>query len=115
MDYIRTETNGQLTFSQSTDFQLIPSCLYRFHNTVIITAVAESGRTVVCFHGEMALLEEERICTCGCRMHKNNSLDNEFRNLCIGGNLNRVIFPHLQLRCPKCSITKQQYISFKAL
>ena len=114
MDYIRTDSNGQLTFSQSTDFLSIPSCLYGFHNTETTTAVAESGRTVVCFHGEMELPEEERICTCGCRMHKNNSPDIELRHLCIGGNLSRVIFPHLQLRCPKCNATKQQYISFKA-
>lgn len=114
MDYIRTEANGQLTFSQSTDFLSIPSCLYGFHNTETTTAVAESGRTVVCFRGEMELTDEERICTCGCRMHKNNSPVIELRHLCIGGNLSRVIFPHLQLRCPKCNSTKQQYISFKA-
>ena len=47
-------------------------------------------------------------------MHKNNSPDIELRHLCIGGNLSRVIFPHVQLRCPKYNATKQQHISFKA-
>lgn len=114
MYYIRTEANGQLVFSQSTDFLSIPSCLYGFHNTETTTAAAESGRTVVCFHGELEFPEEERICTCGCRMHKNNCPEIELRHLCIGGNLSRVIFPHLQLRCPKCGITKQQRTPFKA-
>ena len=33
MDYIRTEADGQLTLTQSTEFLFIPSCLYGFHNT----------------------------------------------------------------------------------
>lgn len=49
MDYIRTEANGQLTFSQSTDFLSIPSCLYGFHNTKTSTAVAESAELLCAF------------------------------------------------------------------
>jgi transposase len=32
----------------------------------------------------------------------------------MGGNLSGLLFPHNQLRCPKCGATKSQYISFKA-
>ena len=32
MDYIRTDTEGQLVFEHSSEYMLIPSCLYGFHN-----------------------------------------------------------------------------------
>ena len=47
-------------------------------------------------------------------MHINSHPDIYIRHLCIGGNLSGILFPHNQLRCPKCGATKSQYISFKA-
>ncbi|MBO5615939.1 MAG: ISL3 family transposase [Prevotella sp.] len=47
-------------------------------------------------------------------MHINSHPDIYIRHLCIGGNLSGLLFPHNQLRCPKCGATKSQYISFKA-
>ena len=114
MDYIRIEADGQLAFTQSTDFLFIPSCLYGFHNTETTVETAKSGRTIYCHKGTLALPEEERICSCGRRMHINSHPDIYIRHLCIGGNLSGLQFPHNQLRCPKCGATKSQSISFKA-
>ena len=114
MDYIRTEADGQLTLTQSTEFLILPSCLYGFTNTETTVKTAKSGRVVYCHKGTLDLPEEERICTCGRRMHINTHLDISIRHLCIGGNLSCLIFPHNQLRCPECGATKSQFISFKA-
>ena len=114
MDYIRTEADGQLTLTQSTKFLILPSCLYGFTNTETTVKTAKSGRVVYCHKGTLDLPEEERICTCGRRMHINTHPDISIRHLCIGGNLSCLIFPHNQLRCPECGATKSQFISFKA-
>ena len=114
MDYIRNEADGQLTFSQSTDFLFIPSCLYGFHNTETTVEKSKSDKTVYCHRGILVLPEEERLCTCGQRMHINSSKDIYIWHLNIGGSLSCLCFPHNQLRCPKCGATKSQYISFKA-
>lgn len=114
MDYIRTEADGQLAFTQSTEFLFLPSCLYGFHNTETTVEKAKSGRNIYCHRGTLSLPEEERICACGQRMHINSHPDIYLRHLCIGGNLSGLLFPHNQLRCPKCGATKSQYISFKA-
>ena len=114
MDYIRTEADGQLTLTQSTKFLILPSCLYGFTNTETTVKTAKSGRVVYCHKGTLDLPEEERICTCGRRMHINTHPDISIRHLCIGGNLSCLIFPHNQLRCPECGTTKSQFISFKA-
>ena len=114
MDYIRPTENGQLVFEQSTDYLRIPSSLYGFHNTNTITRTADSGREVFCFQGTLELTEAERKCDCGRRMHINAHPDITLRHLCIGSTLSCIRFPHNQLRCPKCSAVKQQFISFKA-
>ena len=114
MDYIRTEADGQLTLAQSTEFLILPSCLYGFNNTETTVETAKSGRLVYCHKGTLDLPEEERICTCGRRMHINSHSDIYIRHLCIGGNLSGLSFPHNQLRCPECGATKSQYISFKS-
>ena len=114
MDYIRTEENGQLVFTQSFDYLLLPSRLFGFHNTSTELLTAVSGREIVCFKGTMDLSENDRSCSCGARMHVNNHPDICLRHLPIGGSLSNIIFPHNQLRCPKCGATKSQYISFKA-
>ncbi len=114
MDYIRTEADGQLTLAQSTEFLILPSCLYGFNNTETTVETAKSGRLVYCHKGTLDLPEEERICTCGRRMHINSHSDIYIRHLCIGGNLSVLSFPHNQLRCPECGATKSQYISFKS-
>ena len=114
MDYIRVDADGQLTLTQSTEFLFLPSCLYGFHNTETTVETARSGRTVYCFAGTLDIPEEERLCTCGHKMHINTSHDIYLRHFNIGRDLSALRFPHNQLRCPKCGATKSQYISFKA-
>ena len=46
MDYIRTDTAGQLVFEHSSEYLLIPSCLYGFHNNETIARTSKSGRSV---------------------------------------------------------------------
>ena len=114
MDYIRTREDGQLVFEQSTEHLLIPSCLYGFHNTETTVEKSKSERIIYCHRGTLSLPEEERICTCGQRMHINSSNDIVLWHLNIGSSLSCLRFPHNQLRCPKCDATKSQFISFKA-
>ncbi len=115
MDYIRTEANGQLVFTQSEEYLHIPSSLYGFHNTETTVETAESGRIVYCFKGTVTLDDEERICEhCGKKMHINAHRNINLRHIPFGGNLTIVSFPHNQLRCSNCGATKSQYISFKA-
>lgn len=118
MDYIRTEASGQLSFTKSTDYLKIPSCLYEFHNTETTTALTESGRTLICFKGELSQDEEDvRYCNrCGCRMHINARPVVTLRHLNFGGNLTNLEFPHIQYRCskPGCGATVSPYVSFKA-
>ena len=114
MNYIRSEADGQLVFSETTESLMIPSMLYGFHNTSTSTETAVSGRTVFAFHGTVDLPDDERFCSCGCKMHVNNSPDVELRHVPFGSNLTCVIFPHRQLRCPECGATKSQFVSFKA-
>ena len=115
MNYIHSEADGQLAFAESTEFLRFPSCLYGFHNTVTTVESARSGRTVFCFRGELDVADEDRRCPCcGSRMHVNSHPDVYVRHLCIGGNLSGLLFPHNQLRCPRCGATRSQHIPFKA-
>jgi transposase len=114
MDYIRTEADGQLAITQSSEFLLFPSCLYGFHNTSTETKTSKSGRTVHVCKGILDVSEEDRTCTCGCRMNINNHPDIVLSHLCLGGSFSCVVFPHNQFRCPKCGATKTQFIPFKA-
>ena len=114
MNYIRTEADGQLAFAETTESLMIPSMLYGFHNTSTEIETAVSGRDVFVFRGALDLLDEERYCSCGCRMHVNNSTDINLRHIPFGSTLTCVVFPHIQLRCHKCGATKSQFISFKA-
>ena len=116
MEYIRAEANGQLFLEPQTKEHLrIPSFLYGFKNEETTTETAQSGRTVFCFRGRLAVEEEDRVCKCGKRMHINAHPDIVLRHLCIGGNLSCVLFPHNQFKCPACGATKSQFISFKAI
>jgi hypothetical protein len=47
-------------------------------------------------------------------MHINAGPEIKLRHLPFGGDLSSLVFPHNQLRCPKCGATKSQYISFIA-
>ena len=69
MDYIRNGADGQLIFSQSTDFLKIPSCLYGFMNHSTTTELTKSGRTAFCFQGELDASEEDITWHCGCKLH----------------------------------------------
>lgn len=115
MDYIRTEADGQLIFTQSDDFLKIPSCLYGFVNESTTTETAESGRTVILFEGTLMAANENPVCDCcGAKMHVNNHPRIELRHLPVGGYLSSVSVTRNQYVCPKCGATKTQYISFKA-
>ena len=114
MDYIRKEADGQLAITQSTDFLMIPSCLYGFSNTSTVVKTSESGKTVFCFEGLLDSSEENITCSCGSRMHINNHPGITLRHLPFGGNLSCVSFKRNQYACPKCKNTKMQFISFKA-
>ncbi len=72
MDYIRKEADGQLALTQSTEFLMIPSCLYGFSNKNTVVKTSESGRTVFCFEGTLNASEENTICSCGSKIHVNN-------------------------------------------
>lgn len=114
MDYIRTDAEGQLTFTQSTDFLRIPSCLYGFENKNTSTHYSESGRPVFCFEGILADDEESSVCYCGAKLHVNNHVSVMLRHLPFGGNLSCVNLTRKQYRCSKCGSTKMQYVSFKS-
>ncbi len=114
MDYIRKEADGQLTFTQSTDFLKIPSCLYGFYNTETETQTAKSGRTILCFKGSLYSDEEDTSCICGAKMHVNNHPSITLNHLPFGRYLTSVNFTRNQYCCPKCGKTKTQFISFKA-
>lgn len=113
MDYIRSSENGQLVFTQSTDFLKIPSCLYGFMNHSTTTETTKSGRTAFCFHGELDAREDDIICQCGCKMHVNNHPGISLCHLPFGSYLSKVKFKRNQYLCPKCGKTKMQFISFK--
>jgi transposase len=114
MDYIRKQANGQLAFTQSTEFLMIPSCLYGFTNTSTTTETAVSGRTVLCFHGTLKTDEENTTCKCGCHMHINNHPDITLQHLPVGGYLTCVKLTRNQYFCSKCHKSYTQFISFKA-
>ena len=114
MDYIRKEADGQLAFTQSTDFLKIPSCLYGFHNETTTVKTAYSGRQVFCFEGTLDASEEDLTCTCGSKMHVNNHPGITLRHLPFGSRLSCFTFSRNQYVCPKCRNTRMQFISFKA-
>ena len=88
MDYIRTEADGQLIFTQSTDFLKIPSRLYGFVNESTSTGIAESGRTVILFNGVLMADDENPACDCcAAKMHVNNHPHITLGHLPFGGYL----------------------------
>ena len=115
MNYIHTEADGQMVFSQErSTFLMIPSSLDKFNNTTTTTEVSKSGRTVYCFNGTLDD-DMDRTCSrCGSRMHVNNHLDCELRHLSFGNALTVVKFRKLQLRGPVCGSTILQEVPFKA-
>lgn len=108
------EADGQLIFTHSTEFLMIPSCLYDFHNATTSVKAAKSGRTVFCFEGSLDVSEENLFCSCGSKMHVNNHPYINLRHLPFGSSLSCVTFSRNQYACPKCGTTKMQFISFKA-
>lgn len=116
MDYIRADAAGQLVFEHSSEYLLIPSCLYGFHNIETMAGTSKSGRSVYVHYGSVELPAEERICEhCGSRMHINSHPEITLQHLPVGGHLSALRLPHNQLRCPLCGETKGQYIAFKAV
>jgi len=115
MNYIHTNADGQMEFSQeSHSFLMIPSTLKGFNNTDTTTKTSRSGRTVYSFNGELED-DMDRTCPyCQSKMHVNNHIDVNLRHLNFGGALTAVQFRKLQLRCPHCGTTAMQEIPFKA-
>ena len=72
MDYIRTKENEQATFTHSTEFLLVPSSLYGFHNTETNVRESKSGRDVFCHTGLLEIPEEERIVIAPLKRQRNN-------------------------------------------
>ena len=105
MDYIRTEADEQLAFTQYTEYLFVPSCFYGFHNAEITVETAKSGRIIYCHREALNIPEDERLCSCGQRMHVNSHSDIYIRHLSIGGDLSGFLFPH-NYRCPRCGGTK---------
>ena len=114
MNYILPEANGQLKFGFSETFLMIPSCLPGFTNSDTDTLSTQSGRSAFLLKGSMELAESERVCTCGCRMHKNTSTNVTLRHLPFGSSYTALNFDKAQLFCPECKATKMQYIPFAA-
>lgn len=114
MDYTLTQTDGQPPVEEIVGQLMIPSALYGFQNTDTVCGRSKSGRDVFCFVGEIQLQEEERNCTCGCRMHLNDHPRLTLRHLPFGSTLSCVRFPHHQLVCPNCGASKMQDVSFQA-
>lgn len=107
MDYIRTDADGQLTLTQSTDFLMIPSCLYGFVNESTSTGRSASGRTVIRFSGSLQADNEDLTCRCcGTKMHVNNHPGITLRHLPFGGYLSDVSFTRTQYICPECRNTR---------
>ena len=116
MDYIRTDADGQLTLTKSTEFLKIPSCLYGFVNESASTGLAASGRTVIRFSGSLQADNED--VTCGCcakKMHVNNHPGITLRHLPFGGYLSDVSFDRIQYVCTGCGSTRMQYVSFNVV
>ncbi len=114
MNYSYTYTESQAQNNEIPGMMHIPSLLYGFHNTTTTTGHSRSGRTVFCLEGEIELPEEERICSCGQRMHLQGSRPLTLRHLCVGGNLSCVRFPRARLHCPCCGASKMQNVLFQA-
>ena len=115
MDYIRTDADGQLTLTKSTDFLMIPSCLYGFVNESTTTGMSASGRNVIRFCGSLQTGDEDLRCSsCRAKMHVNNHPGITLRHLPFGGYLSNVSLTRNQYVCPRCGNTRMQYISFKA-
>lgn len=93
---------------------MMPSTLPGFTNTDTETLSTQSGRPAFFFKGSMELAESERVCTCGCRMHKNASTNVTLRHLPFGNSFTMLNFDKTQLFCPKCKATKMQHIPFAA-
>lgn len=115
MDYIRTEARGQEIFEHSSEYLLIPSSLYGFHNSETTEETSKSGRCMFVYRGWLEVSAEERVCEhCGSRMHINDHPNITLQHLPVGGHQSVLRLPHNQLRCPHCGATKGQDISFKA-
>ena len=114
MDYTRIDANGQLVFTQSFDFLMIPSFLHGFQNNATPTKPATSGRTAFSFEGTLDTFEEDRVCSCGTKMHINDHPEITLRHLPFGSSLSCVHFERNRYVCPRCGKTKLQPICFKA-
>ena len=115
MQYTFTEPNEQLTFTESSDYLMIPCTLQGFHNTETTTHKSVSGRDIFLFRGTLDECPDDRKCpVCGSRMHVHAHNNVTLRHLPFGSNLSSVLIPRIQFQCSECRFTKSQTISFKA-
>ena len=114
-DYSQTASAGQSTAESDCCYLRIPSILPGFiYDDETTEHTSESGREVYWFEGKLRMPEEELVCKCGCRMHRNQKSNVHLRHIPIGGAFTDICVEHYQLRCPKCHATKNQNIRFKA-
>ena len=114
-DYSQTASAGQSTAESDCCYLRIPSILPGFiYDDETTEHTSESGREVYWFEGKLKMPEEELVCKCGCRMHRNQKSNVHLRHIPIGGAFTDICVEHYQLRCPKCHATKNQNIRFKA-
>lgn len=101
MNYTHTESDGQLSFSETrSSFLSIPSRLEGFNNSDTIVSKSVSSCEVFCFNGKLELAESDRFCpVCGGRMHINGHREQVLHHLCFGKSLSVVRFDRVQLVC----------------
>ena len=114
-DYSQTASAGQSTAESDCCYLRIPSILPGFiYDDETTEHTSESGREVYWFEGKLRMPEEELVCKCGCRMHRNQKSNVHLRHIPIGEAFADLCVERYQLRCPKCNATKSQNIKFKA-
>lgn len=118
MNYIQHQINVQPIFTNDfNNFLHLPSTLTGFTNTKTNINTSRSNRCVYCLEGQLNISDFDRICECGCKMHKNGTgYPVTLRHLPLCNKLMHITFFRNQLICsnPKCKHSKMQSISFKA-
>ncbi len=115
MNYIQTETNGQMMFTiERSKFLMIPSQLVGFHNFDTTLETTKSGRDLLCFKGSLDENFNRTCSVCDRKMHSHGSREISLRHLCFGSTLTVLKFAKFRLKCPHCGITRQQEVPFQA-
>ena len=118
MDYTTESQIKQVGYSRNICIQeklLVPSGLFRLHNTETIVEKSKSGRDVFVLLGELSPHPTDSVCPkCGGRMHIHGNYPTCLRHLNFGGKLSCVSFNKSRYYCPACGHSQMQEILFKA-